>query len=523
MNFELVGNLVRLGYKLLWARTRTRNGKIALFFAGYLLLIFLLVIFGLGGVGAGIVAVRSGKAYAVTGGILGALYVQAMIATVILGFGVNAVFADVELRRYPIRAVERRLTRHLIGIVDPFWILVLALNLGMAVGLYLVGAGSFWSGVIAALLLFVSDYLIARVLALLLERMVSKPGGSALLMGAIILFGILPGMAGPFFKKNPHALNPVFAVLAYTPPAGAAAAMVRSGGAALFGFAVIACWLVGLSAALVALERRPPRQKAAQTTTLSFGDVWDRLGSVFGPENGPLVAQWLRYYSRNRRFRTIYPLAIPLMLFLAYTQSQAGSAAGRFATVVGCFAIVGFMGTAQFAVNQFGYLGGGFRRYFLLPANPAAILRSGSYAFLLLSAALIPVGALAVLLIRPVPLSPAGFLMMLAAAVATLFFMHGLGLWSTLLGPRRANFYASFGNDLSLAGNVVVIGGMLCLLFLPRLLSLFWPSLLVPQNWWLMFVLALFAIAFYVVSLRRAAALFRTRREHLIAVMEGRS
>ncbi len=43
MNFQLMGQLVRLRYKLMWAKTRTRNGKIALFFAGYLLLIMFLV------------------------------------------------------------------------------------------------------------------------------------------------------------------------------------------------------------------------------------------------------------------------------------------------------------------------------------------------------------------------------------------------------------------------------------------------------------------------------------------------
>ena len=35
MNFELIGNLVRLRYKLLWAKTRSRNGRIALFMAGH--------------------------------------------------------------------------------------------------------------------------------------------------------------------------------------------------------------------------------------------------------------------------------------------------------------------------------------------------------------------------------------------------------------------------------------------------------------------------------------------------------
>ncbi|MBZ5586448.1 MAG: hypothetical protein LAQ30_30530, partial [Acidobacteriia bacterium] len=44
MNFELIGHLIGLRYKLLWAKTRSRNGKIALFMTGYLLLVG--VIFG---------------------------------------------------------------------------------------------------------------------------------------------------------------------------------------------------------------------------------------------------------------------------------------------------------------------------------------------------------------------------------------------------------------------------------------------------------------------------------------------
>ena len=522
MNGQLIINLVKLRYKLLWAKTRTRNGKIALFFAGYLLLILVFFLFILGGTGAGIAAVRSGKGYAVTGGVLGALYVQALIATVMLGFGVNSVFADVELRRYPLRSVERRLARHFVGIVDPFWLLILGLELGLAVGLYLMDAASFWSGVIAIFLLFLSNYMLARVITLLVDRLVSRKGGSALLLGFIVLFGILPAMLGSVLKKHPHALDPVIAILAYTPPAGAAAAMIRSGGAALSGFALILGWLVALSAALVALERRPPRKRTVQATVLSFGGPWERLGALFGPEYGPLVAQWLRFYSRNNRFRTLYPLGVPLMIFLLFTQTRVGSGSGEFATVLGCFAIIGFISTAQFAVNQFGYLGGGFRRYFLLPADPAAILRSGSYAFVFLSALLIPVAALVLLFMRPVPLDPAAFVMLVAGAVLTLFLMHALALWSTLLGPRRANFYSSFGNDLSLFGNIVVVGGVLALLFLPRLVAHFWPASLVPANWWVVVLLAFAAAGFYRFSLRRAGAVFRARRERILAVMEGR-
>jgi len=66
--------------------------------------------------------------------VLSALYVQAVVAAVILGFGVNAIFSDAQLRRYPLKARERWAARHFIGILDPFWFLILALELGLVVG-----------------------------------------------------------------------------------------------------------------------------------------------------------------------------------------------------------------------------------------------------------------------------------------------------------------------------------------------------------------------------------------------------
>jgi hypothetical protein len=67
----LIFHLVGQRYKLLWAQTRTRNGRIALLFAGYLLAILLLVLFTAGGFGAAQIAVRSGHAEAVAQVVLG--------------------------------------------------------------------------------------------------------------------------------------------------------------------------------------------------------------------------------------------------------------------------------------------------------------------------------------------------------------------------------------------------------------------------------------------------------------------
>jgi len=92
------------------------------------------------------VAVRTGKAEMVAQAVLSSLYVQAVIAAVILGFGVNATFSEAQLRRYPLKAQERRVARHFIGILDPFWFLILALELGLVVGCTSPAPGPFGWG-----------------------------------------------------------------------------------------------------------------------------------------------------------------------------------------------------------------------------------------------------------------------------------------------------------------------------------------------------------------------------------------
>src|SRR5271169_5586361 len=203
MNFQLIGVLVRLRYRLLWAKTRTRNGKIALFFAGYLLFVMVASMLAAGGIGAGMAAIRSGKGMFIAGILLGGIYCQAIVASVVLGFGMTAIFSETELRRYPVRALERRITRHFIGIVDPYWLLFLAFDLGIALGLYLFGVGSFWLGLAAALLLFCSNYVAARVLGMLVDRLMMKKGGSAIMLVSIMTLGLVPAMLGPVIRKNP--------------------------------------------------------------------------------------------------------------------------------------------------------------------------------------------------------------------------------------------------------------------------------------------------------------------------------
>ena len=527
MNFELIGILVRLRYKLLWAKTRSRNGRIALFMAGYLLLVLLIALLASGGFGAALLAVRSGKAEQVAQAVLSGLYVQAVVAAVILGFGVNAIFSEAQLRRYPLKARERRLARHFIGILDPFWFLILALELGLVVGLYVASAASFWLGLTAVLLLFVSNYLLARVVALLLERLMQRQFGAAVLLAAIACVGLLPAILRPLLKGHSGVIAALLHALSFTPPFAAAATLTRTDIAALSGLLLQVWWLLGLGAAVVALERRPPqRPRAAQSTAIQWDTPYERLAAFFGPRLGPLMAHWLRFYTRNTRFRTIYALALPIAATLMFTMGRQVGArhtfGSQFGATLSTFAILGCMGTAQFSVNQFGYVAGGFRRFFLLPAQPAAILRAGSYTFMLMSSTLILAGTLLFVVFSPFPFDPRALIMQIGAAVTSLFVFLGLGLWATLFGARCCDYYSTFGNDLSAAGNTVLIGGVLALMFGPQLVARKWPAALTPDKWWFAIPVVLLAAAFYFASLKRAGELLPARREKLLAIVEGR-
>jgi len=73
MNWERIGDLIRLRYQLMWAKTRSRNGKIALFVIGYLLFVMVAGLVGLGGVGAGIAAIQTRRAEAMAQVVLSGL------------------------------------------------------------------------------------------------------------------------------------------------------------------------------------------------------------------------------------------------------------------------------------------------------------------------------------------------------------------------------------------------------------------------------------------------------------------
>src|ERR1035441_7423956 len=160
-----------------------------------------------------------------------------------------------------------------------------------------MGAGSFWFGLIAVLLLFAANYLLARVVGLCIDQLMQRKGGGAVLMGLIMTLAFMPGVLGQVARKNPAAVSAVVRRFRFTPPFGAAAAMIHPDSlGALHGLVTIATWILGLAALLVWLEKPPPRRQVAESVKIEWDSRFDRVGAVFGPHMGPLVGHWLRFY-----------------------------------------------------------------------------------------------------------------------------------------------------------------------------------------------------------------------------------
>ena len=215
-------------------------------------------------------------------------------------------------------------------------------------------------------------------------------------------------------------------------------------------------------------------------------------------------------------------LALPLIAFLTYQNGSKLGPNGFFIAAMGTFPAATFLGVARLTVNQFGYSGGGFRRYFLLPTDPGATLRAGSFASLLIGGSSIPVLLAAWIAIAPKPVDPIKLLMLAFSSFAGLLLFHACALWISVYNPRKGNYNSSLGNDLSLGGNILVIGGMLTALFGPTVLHRFWPAPFETANWWMAALPLAFGLVLYKVSLNATASLVGSRRERLLAVVEGR-
>ncbi|HLY17891.1 MAG TPA: hypothetical protein VKR61_11750 [Bryobacteraceae bacterium] len=524
MNPQMILRLVGLRYQLLWAQTRTRNGRIALFFAGYTFALLIMLLLAGGGFGAGMVAMRSGNAERVAQAVLGGLFLNSLMISVVTGFGINVAFTDAALRRFPLSARERLTARHLTGILEPIWLFALAMFLGLSFGMYGFGTGNLGLGTVGVVLLLMVDYLAARVLATLIEWLSRVRGGTAILFVLLITICTLPAVLTPWLTAAHGSKQAVLAILRYTPPFAAAALMTgRDAGRWLPALGVLAASIAALTAVLVALERAAARPRGSVAAAITWDDRYERVASIFGPVMAPLIGRTLRYYVRSNKVRFNYIAAIPALAFMTFANAGGHGPLHYFVRALGGFTVAGFLGTAAMSTNQFGFDASGFRRYFLLPVPPAAILRASSYTALYLGGLLVAAALVLWLALAPVPFDARMPPMLLGCGLGGLLLFNALAIWTSLLSPRRTDFESTFGNQLSLGGNVLLIGGIMSCIFGVIILDKKVDPGVVLSFWWAPVAGGVAALVFYLYSLRWGASIFVSRRESLLNTIEGRS
>jgi hypothetical protein len=514
-----LAELASLRYRLLWAKMRTRHGRI-LFLLGGLLFGLVAALALLRGFSGGLVAIRSGHAERTAQDALSILFVQAILVANLLGAGMNEIFSETELRRYPLTSLERLAARHAIAMLDPFWFVYLTFYLGLACGLSVFGNGALLPATVAACLLFLSTYIAARVAGLSVDHLISRKAGiEILIVGAAATASVIAYIVRAL-DADATRLEAFYPWMKYSPAFAAAQAMTQPG---LSGLLIILTWLVGLVLALVWLERHPPRQTRLRRGGIIWDTFLDRVGDRFGAQLGPLVTFWLRFHLRNtitRRMMWMAPLTFAVITYSLYRARHRAHHYELFMAALGVLPFAAYMASWRIAANQFGYLGGGLRRLLLLPTRPASLLGSSTFAATILSLVMSLAFVIGWVILAPFPFDARMVVMLGCSAATGVLFLQAVSVWVTIYSPRQGNYFLKIGNDCSLAGNSVLLLGFAGA-FLPPIVNYLWPGATAPEGWRILLPFPAIAAGAYFATLALAGRAFAGRREKLLAKVEG--
>jgi hypothetical protein len=481
----------------------------------------------LGGIGAAIAGIRSGEGETIARGTLTGLMMSAVITSLVFGVGPRTAFADEVLRRYPLSSFERSAARHLVGIIDPIWFLLSASAVGLAIGLALLDAGSLVSGLPAALFYIAICYLITVFLLSLLDRFLRTPTGAAIVGGIALMGFSFSGLAMTWLIEHRQDvwIGKVNEALRWFPSGLAAASMINAdiigtiiNFIALFGWGLLLLVLTRWS------ERRPAARRSNSRGAIDWDNYYDRFAALFGRRYAPLVGKALRYNLRSNRVR--FGLATtPIFIFVGRFVPSAeslGTSASEFYITLAVFAFLGFSWPSAVTINQFGADGAGMRRYGLFPAPFAAAARAGSLAAVMLGFLVIPPAITLWALVTPAKVEWRMIAMLFGNSLTGLLIFNALGLWTSVLSPRRVDFTSLLGNQTAFGGNLVIVGGMLVIYAsLFALLQLRMPLAAVLGYWWVTWALAFAGLLFYLFTWKVIGRVADACRDRLVRTIAG--
>jgi hypothetical protein len=510
--------VVGLRYRLAWAHARSSEGRIVLLAVVGLGLSTAVVLLALGGFGAAAASIRLGRAGVVASVVLAGLHLNAAFASVLLGIGINPALSDATLRRYPLSRVSRLVARHVTALLEPLWLVILALTIGLASGFVAMDVGSAWFAVPAAVFFVVSTYQLGCLVTRAGEWVIARPGGLLLVIVAGTgLMMVAPLAPARLARVAAHPGGSLASLLEWTPPFAAGDAMTSAASAQAFsGVMLLVLWCGALAALLSVLNQLPRHSRTVSGARARWDHPLDHIAALFG-SHAPLAGKMLRYYLRSPQTRYNYPLALPVVGVMIATNSERDP----FLFALGAAPALATLATGTLSMNLFGFDGHGFRRYFLLPVKAVHVLRTAAMVSLIPGALIVLIGLVAWVALTPGAVTARMTLMLLCAGVGGLLLFQAGGLWTTLLAPRAIPFDMTFGNKLSPAANLLFVLVMVVFFGLPLALSGLGEDT-VLKAWWIAPFFLGTAAVFYVMTLQAGARVLVTRREHILHAIEGR-
>jgi hypothetical protein len=494
----------------------SRAGIAWLAFVAFGLLLVMMVV-AIGGIGAIAAGVSAGRAEEIARIAFGALFVNMLVSSTLLGFGLNQVFSDAVLRRFPLTRLERVLVRQVLALLEPLWLIALALYGGCALGASLLGTAPLWISLAAAALLVCCNYLLARVILAGAERLLANSLGSVLVVILVQLLALAPIL---FERFAGNRAAPLVRVLELTPPF-LAAGMI-AGQAHLLQGMLLLLWTLASGAALLWLEARPVAPRAARTAGFSWNSSIGSIASLFPRTWEPLVATTLRYYLRSPRVRVSLVVTLPLIAFLAIPSSpRAGDADRLFLRLLAFSPMAGALVTASLSENIFGFEASGLRRLLLSPVHAMTMIRARTIVPLMIGAVYSGLAALIWLFLTADddPRKPA---MLLTHSLSGLLVFEGFGLWASVIAPKRAAYDEKYSNQLSAAAFMIMLIALAVIMLVPIWIHARFMPGPIEEYWWATLIGLAVALAGYELMLRQGRQLFEQRRERIMAIVEGR-
>ena len=516
MNYEMVWRFVRLRYVLLWALVRTSKGRSASHAAGLLLLFCVGVVVLNGSFAIAMIGSTLHHSAEIALALLTSFGLNAIVASVlVLGAGPGTAFDEPALRRYPLSSVERFAIRHLIGLLEPIWLLLLVGSMSLAFGFAAAGTGVLPFALLSAILFVLTAYVSAIIVVLSLHRS-SRPGAHVVLLATVALSATPLATMILFEARKPTWWGNVDRLLRVLPAGPAALAMTSTAAAPVAaGIGALAAWLTGLVAVLLFVDRHSARPRSAPAQAPTSYESLRRLGVP------PLVTRALLYQLRCARLRVNLVISAPIIAIFGGLVGRGMGPEGPLAfTLVFLFLGAG-MATNACALNLLGHDGRGLQRHVIASGTLGPALTAASVASVSLGVAVVLLATVVWFPFWHVRPTVDVATLCVATGLCGAFVVNGLGLWTSVLDPYSESFNSirmerpfAVGNLMMAALLVAVFAGAFRLVVTGAFTA-------IRTHWYYAPLVSMLAYALYRLALQGAIRVAERRQETLLHDLAG--